>query len=100
MREARPIGARHDLLEVAFDPHRVLLTGQAEPLREPPDVRVDDDALRVPELRRDDVRGLARDAGEANQLLERRGTSPSNSSMSILIVPRIAFAFWRKKPVA
>ena len=29
-----------------------------------------------------------------------RGTSPSNSSSSICIVPRSDRAFWRKKPVA
>ena len=64
MREAVPIGARDDLDEVALDLDRILLPGQPEPLREPAHVRVDDDALRVAELGRDDVRRLARDAGQ------------------------------------
>jgi len=29
-----------------------------------------------------------------------RGTAPSNSSISIFIVPRSDFVFWRKNPVA
>ena len=71
MREARPVLARHELHEVALDLHRVLLLRQPEPLRQPPHVRVDDDPLRGPELGGDDVRGLARDAGQADELRQR-----------------------------
>ena len=54
---------------------RSILTGsslprEAEALREPAHVRVDDDALRVAELGRDDVRGLPRDARQARELVE------------------------------
>ena len=38
--------------------------------------------------------------GNFTSSARRRGTSPSYSSMSIRIVPRIAFAFCRKNPVA
>ena len=65
MREAVPVGLRHDLHEVALDLDRILLARQREPLREPPHVRVDDDALRIAELGSDDVRRLARDARAA-----------------------------------
>ena len=92
---------RHEPDEVALDFLRILLAREAEPLRQPADVGVDDDPLRMPELGGDDVRRLAPDAGQAHELVERRvGTSPSNSSRSIRIVPWIDFAFWRKKPVA
>src|SRR5919201_2719789 len=62
VREAAPLLARDELLEVELALHRVVLLRQAEPLREPPHVRVDDDPLRVAELRRDDVRRLPRHA--------------------------------------
>jgi hypothetical protein len=58
-------------------------------------VRVDDDPLRLPELGGDDVARLARDTGLRISSSRRRGTSPSNSSSSIRIVPRSAFAFCR-----
>ena len=70
VREARPVLARHELHEVALDLHRILLLREAEPLREPPHVRVDDDPLRLAELGRDDVRRLARDAGQADELVD------------------------------
>ena len=92
--------ARHELHQVALDLHRVLLPRQPEPLREPAHVRVDDDALRVAELGGDDVRRLARHAGQPHELVDVRGTTPSNSSSSVCIVPRIAFVFCRKNPVA
>src|SRR5256885_7347627 len=50
-----------------------ILLGQAEPLREAPDMRVDDDSLRVAQLGRNDVRGLAGHAGQADELLEPAG---------------------------
>ena len=88
--------ARDELHEVALDLHRILLLRQPEPLREPAHVRVDDDALRVAELGRDDVRSLARDAGEPHELRKRPSApAPSNSSISMRIVPRSDFAFWR-----
>jgi hypothetical protein len=65
MREARPVGARHHPLEITLDPDGILLSRQTESLREPADVRVHDDALRVAELGRDDIRRLAGDAREA-----------------------------------
>ena len=93
--------ARNEPLEVALDLHRVLLPRQAEPLREAPDVRVDDDPLRLAELGGDDVGGLAGDAGQADELLEpARHLARRTPRAASLIVPRIAFVFWRKKPVA
>ena len=66
VREAGPVGARHEPDEVALDLDRILLPRQPEPLREAADVRVDDDPLRLAELGRDDVRRLARDARQAD----------------------------------
>src|SRR6266516_4680140 len=70
VRENAPVLARDDRLEVALDLHRVVLLRQPETLREPAHVRVDDDSLRVPELRGDDVGGLAGDTRQAQELLE------------------------------
>ena len=71
VRKARPVRARNELDEIALDLHRILLAREPEPLGQSPDVRVDDDPLRVPELGRDDVRRLPRDAGEPQQLGDR-----------------------------
>src|SRR5215475_11682649 len=71
VREDAPVLARDEPLQVALDLDRVVLSRQAESLRETPHVRVDDDPLRVAELGRDDVRGLAGDAGQARELVER-----------------------------
>ena len=76
------------------------LTREPEALRQPPDVRVHDDALRMPEFGGDDVGRLPRDARQPYEASSLLGTTPSKSSMSICIVPRIAFAFCRKNPVA
>jgi hypothetical protein len=62
VREHAPVLARHEALQVALDLDRVVLSRQAEALGEPADVRVDDDALRLAQLGRDDVRRLPRDA--------------------------------------
>ena len=35
MREARPVGPRHDPLQIALDLHRVLLPGEAEAVETP-----------------------------------------------------------------
>ena len=43
---------------------------EPEALRQPADVRVDDDPLRLPAFGRDDVRGLSAHARQANQVLE------------------------------
>ena len=53
---------------------------QAEALREPAHVRVDDDSLRVAELGRDDVRGLARNSGQPHELIE----PPRNLAVEVL----------------
>ena len=96
VREASPVVARHELHQVALDLHRILLPREAEPLRQPADVRVDDDALRVAALGRDDVRRLARDARQPQQRVEVRSAprrrSPRSASASC---PRSDFAFWR-----
>src|SRR5262249_20733816 len=73
VREARPVLARHETHQVALDLDGILLLREAETLREPAHVRVDDDALCVPPLGRDDVRRLARDAGKAQQIVEALG---------------------------
>ena len=69
--EQAPLLTGDEPHEVALDLHRILLLREAEPLREAAHVRVDDDALRIPELGRDDVRGLARNAGQADQIVDR-----------------------------
>src|SRR5207253_3181745 len=63
VREATPVLTRDELHQVALDLHRVLVLGQSKPLGEPAYVRVDDDALGVSELRRDDVRRFPGHAG-------------------------------------
>ena len=70
VRENAPLGAQHEALKIALDLHRVVFPCEAEPLREPAHMSVDDDPLWVAELGGDDVRGLARDAGEPDELLE------------------------------
>src|SRR5581483_2911795 len=70
VREAPPVGARHETDEVALDLHWIFLTREPEPLRQAADVRVDDDALRLPELCRDDIRSLPRDPRQADELFE------------------------------
>src|SRR4029077_16031453 len=60
--EAPPVGAGNEPDEVALDLHGILLARQAEPLREPTHVRVNDDPLRLPPLRRDHARRLPRHA--------------------------------------
>src|SRR5262249_14605757 len=72
MRKAAPVGARDEPDEVALDLDRILLSREPEPLREAPDVRVDDDPLRLAELGRDHVARLARDARQPDQLFEAR----------------------------
>jgi len=71
VREDAPVLARDEALQVTLDLDGVFLAREAEALREPPDVRVDDDALSVAELGRDDVRRLARHSREPGQLGER-----------------------------
>src|SRR5205085_2314347 len=80
MRKTGPVLARHESDEIAFDLHRVLLPREAEPLGQPAHVRVDDDPLRIAELGRDDVRRLARDAGQPHELLE----PPRNLAVELL----------------
>src|SRR5438874_10777143 len=64
VREQSPLAPRDDLRQIALDLHGILLAGETEPLREPADMRVDHDPLRVAELRGDDVRRLPRHARE------------------------------------
>src|SRR3970040_1799832 len=70
VRGAGPVGPWHKPREVGLDLDGVVGAGRPEPLRETPDVGVDDDALGVAELRGDDVRGLARDTREPHEILE------------------------------
>src|SRR5207237_2043324 len=58
MREPAPLPPRHDLHQIALDLHGILLAREAEALREPADVRVDDDSLWLAQLGGDDVRSL------------------------------------------
>src|SRR5205085_7089667 len=70
MREETPILARHEPLQVALDLYRVLLPRQPESLGQPAHVRVDDDPLRIAELRGDHVGRLPRHARQADEVLE------------------------------
>src|SRR5712692_1383623 len=76
VREAAPVLTRHELHQVALDLHRILLLGEAEPLREPAHVRVDHDALRLADLCRHHVGRLTRYAGEPDELLQSAGNLP------------------------
>jgi len=62
MREPTPVLARDEPLQVALDLHGVLVTREPQALREASHVCVDDDPLRVAQLRGNDVRRLARHA--------------------------------------
>ena len=67
-----PVLARHELHQVALDLHGILLPREAEPLREPPHVRVDDDALRRRRARpRRRSPSCARRPGSRTQLVDR-----------------------------
>ena len=57
-----PIASGHDPDEIPLDLHGILFPGQAQPLRDPPHMGVDDDALGISRLCRDHVRRLAGDA--------------------------------------
>jgi len=70
VREASPVRARDDSLQVALDLHRVFLAGQTQALGESANVRIDDDPLRMSELGRDDIRGLSGDTRESEEILE------------------------------
>src|SRR5437870_357627 len=70
MREETPFLTRDEPHQVALDLDWIVVLRQAESLREPPDVRIDDDALRIAELRGDDVRRLARNSGQTDEVLE------------------------------
>ena len=87
VREARPVRPRHEPHQVALDLHRILLAGEAEPLRQPADVRVDDDPLRVararprrrsPSCARRPVAGAARRSPRAPRRRTPRSGSPSS----------------------
>src|SRR4029078_10726775 len=70
MRESSPVGTRYDALEVALDLPRILVSRQAEALRQAADMGIDDDALRVPELGGYHVGRLASDPRQPHELLE------------------------------
>ena len=91
VREPRPVVARHELHQVALDLHRILLLREAEPLREPAHVRVDDDPARIAELRRDDVRRLARNPRQPKRA-RRASAAPRRRT------PRSASASCRARP--
>ncbi len=76
MREEAPAFARNEPHEVALDLDRILGAREPESLREPPNVGIDDDPLRVAELRRDDVSGLSRDTRKAYELVQPRRDTP------------------------
>ena len=97
--ERGPLRLRDQLHQGELDLHRVVVLGQAEPAREPADVRVDRDARRVEGVAEDDVRGLAADAGQRDEIVERCGTSPPNRSTMRRQQARMFFALFRKKPV-
>jgi len=65
--------ARDEADEVTLDLHRVVLAGQRKPLREPANVCIDHDSLGLAQLGRHDVCGLARNSGQAEQVVQTAG---------------------------
>ena len=73
---------RHELHQVGFDLHRVVVRGEAEPAAEPADVRVDHHAGRFAEGDAEhDVGRLAADAGEL-----RPASSSSCGHLAVVLV--------------
>src|SRR5688572_11396947 len=68
MWEARPVILRDEALKVALDLDGIVPAGEAQALRQPTDVRVDDHALRRAPLRGDDVRRLPPHSGQPDEL--------------------------------
>ena len=82
--------------QVLFDLRGVGVFGQAEPLAEPRDVRVDDDAGRQAERgAEDDVRRFPPDARQLDQRVDIRGTSPSCRSTSAWLAALMFLALLR-----
>jgi hypothetical protein len=67
-------------------------------LREPVDVRVDRERRDAERLAQDDARGLAADAGELDELLERARDLPAVLRDELLRQPTSAFAFAGARP--
>ena len=68
MREHGPVVLRKQRHERLLDLHRVRAGGEAEPVAETRDVRVDDDAVVAPEgIAEDDVRRLASYTGKLHE---------------------------------
>ncbi len=80
MRKPVPVGPGHDLDEIALDLHRILFAGQPETLRDPPHVGIDDDALRLPQLRRNNIGRLPGHSRQPQQL----GDRPRHRSSELL----------------
>jgi len=82
MAKLDPVVLRNHLLQILLDFHRIILLGQFEPPRQPPNVRVDDDPGRNAEPAAEDhVCGLSRDSSIVS------GTFPPNCSTNTFAAP-------------
>src|SRR5262249_25635683 len=68
---------RDEFHEYEFDLDRVAVPREAEAPRKPPDVRIDGDPRRVEGIAENHVGGLAADAGERDEFVERAGHFPA-----------------------
>ncbi len=74
VRKHDPIIFWHQFFEIFFDLFRCFLLGQAEPLRQTRDVRVDDDARSNPKrISEHDVRCFSRNAAKSEYFIHRPG---------------------------
>ena len=71
LRDSRPLGFRHELLQVLFDQVWIVGSGQAESLRHALHVGIDDDTGLAEGIPENDIRGLSADAGQGDQLIHR-----------------------------
>ena len=82
-----PVAPRNQAHQVALDLDRVVLPREPEPLGQPSHVSVDDDPLRLAALGDDDIRGLARHAGKAQEILEPVGNAAVELQLGVVGAP-------------
>ncbi len=71
LRDSRPLGFRHELLQVLFDLVWIVGSGQAESLCHALHVGIDDDTGLAEGIPENDIRGLSADAGQGDQRIHR-----------------------------
>jgi len=71
LRDSRPLGHRHELLQVLFDQVWIVGSGQTESLRHALHMGIDDDTGLAEGIPENDIRGLSADARQGDQFFHR-----------------------------